>query len=199
MQLGLIANSHANRVQLIDDASEIVDRCLAETRTVSHLLHPPLLDEAGFGSAARWFIEGFAERSGIAVHLDLPPGMRRLPAEIEIALFRALQESLTNVHRHASTPKVDIRLALDPNQIRMEIQDYGQGIPPEVLRHLDTGVGKTGIGLAGMRERVRELGGSLNIHSSHQGTVLTIVLPLANSSDSSPTEASLEQNQIPAA
>ncbi len=178
MQLGLLGTEGTNHRQLIAEASDIVDRCLAETRTVSHLLHPPLLDEAGFGSAARWFVEGFAERSGIAVNLDLPTGMRRLPAEIEIALFRALQEALTNVHRHASTAKVDIRLTLHPKQIRMEIQDYGQGIPPDVLRQFDTGVGKTGIGLAGMRERVRELGGSLAIQSDPQGTLLTIALPL---------------------
>ncbi len=199
MQLGLLANSDANRPQLLSDASDILDRCLAETRTVSHLLHPPLLDEAGFGSAARWFIEGFAGRSGIEVNLDLPAALRRMPAEVEIALFRALQEALTNVHRHASTPKVDIRLMLEPNQIRMEIQDYGQGIPPEVLRHFDTGVGKTGIGLAGMRERVRELGGSLTIRSGHDGTLLAIVLPVAANSEAGPTETQLEQNQISAA
>jgi len=199
MQLGLLASPGANREQLISDASDIVDRCLAETRTVSHLLHPPLLDEAGLGSAARWFIEGFAERSGIPVNLDITPGLRRMPAEIEIALFRALQEALTNVHRHASTPKVDIHLTLDPSQIRMQIQDYGQGIPPETLRHLETGVGKTGIGLAGMRERVRELGGSLTIHSNNQGTLLTIALPLPANSESGPTEASIDQNQVPAA
>ena len=158
-----------------------------------------MLDEAGLGSAARWFIEGFAERSGIPVNLDIPPGLRRMPAEIEIALFRALQEALTNVHRHASTPKVDIRLALDPNQIRMEIQDYGQGIPAEILRHLDTGVGKTGIGLAGMRERVRELGGSFTIGSSNQGTLLTVVLPLPANSESGATKPSIDQNQVPAA
>ena len=198
MQLGLLTTASDDREQLISEASEIVDRCLAETRTVSHLLHPPLLDEAGFGSAARWFVEGFAERSGIAVNLDLPPTLRRLPAEVEIALFRALQEALTNVHRHASTPKVDIRLALLPNQIRLEIQDYGQGIPPDVLRHLGDSAGKTGIGLAGMRERVRELGGSLKIHSDPQGTQLTIVLPLANTAQSAPLQAA-ESQQIPAA
>jgi len=198
MQLGLLSTPNTNHDQLIVEASDIVDRCLAETRTVSHLLHPPLLDEAGFGSAARWFVEGFAERSGIVVNLDLPPTLRRLPGEIEIALFRALQEALTNVHRHTSTTKVDIRLGFLPNQIRLEIQDYGQGIPPDLLRHLGETVGKTGIGLAGMRERVRELGGSLNIHSDSQGTRLTIVLPLANSAQSAPIEEP-EPKQIPAA
>ena len=198
MQLGLLANPDAKREQLIAEASEIVDRCLVETRTVSHLLHPPLLDEAGFGSAARWFVEGFAERSGIAVNLDLPPKFRRLPGEIEIALFRALQEALTNVHRHASTTKVDIRLTEDPDQIRMEIQDYGHGMPPEVLRHLGESVGKTGIGLAGMRERVRELGGAFNIRSDSHGTLLTIVLPLPATSITAPVEEA-EPNKITAA
>ena len=198
MQLGLIDSPGSNRDQLIAEASEIVDRCIAETRTVSHLLHPPLLDEAGFGSAARWFVEGFAERSGITVNLDIPSRLRRLPAEIEIALFRALQEALTNVHRHASTTKVDIRLTEDVGQVSMEIQDYGHGMPPELLRHLGESVGKTGIGLAGMRERVRELGGYFNIRSDSHGTLLAIALPLPNSSVSTPEEEA-ENNKIPAA
>ena len=181
MQLSLMSMSAGDPSVLIKEATEIVDRCLTETRTVSHLLHPPLLDEAGFGSAARWFVEGFAERSGIAVDLQLPPDLGRLHSDVEIALFRALQEALTNVHRHSGSPKADIRVSLNPRNVRLEIQDYGQGMSPETLRQLIEGVGKTGVGVAGMRERVRELGGHMTIRSDAGGTLLTVVLPLGES------------------
>jgi PAS domain S-box-containing protein len=196
MQLGLISMSDGDQAALISDASEIVDRCLTETRTVSHLLHPPLLDEAGFGSAARWFVEGFAQRSGVAVDLSLPPDLGRLSSDIEIALFRALQEALTNVHRHSASPKADIRLTLARNQVRLEVQDYGNGMSPDTLRQLHEGAGKTGVGVAGMRERVRELDGYMTIHSDPHGTLLTVVLPLAHSGELS--EESERRSKIPA-
>jgi PAS domain S-box-containing protein len=196
MQLGLISMSDGDQAALISDASEIVDRCLTETRTVSHLLHPPLLDEAGFGSAARWFVEGFAQRSGVAVDLSLPPDLGRLSSDIEIALFRALQEALTNVHRHSASPKADIRLTLVRNQVRLEVQDYGNGMSPDTLRQLHEGAGKTGVGVAGMRERVRELDGYMTIHSDPHGTLLTVVLPLAHSGELS--EESERRSKIPA-
>lgn len=180
MQLSLLASSNSGQRTLLAEATQIVDRCLTETRTISHLLHPPLLDEAGFGSAARWFVEGFAERSGIEVNLSLPQGLGRLHSDVEITLFRALQEALTNVHRHSASPKADIRLTLEPGQVRLEIQDYGQGMPPEVLRQLNEGAGRTGVGVAGMRERVRELGGYMTIESNPHGTLLKVVLPLAD-------------------
>jgi PAS domain S-box-containing protein len=196
MQLGLISMSDGDQAALISDASEIVDRCLTETRTVSHLLHPPLLDEAGFGSAARWFVEGFAQRSGVAVDLSLPPDLGRLSSDIEIALFRALQEALTNVHRHSASPKADIRLTLERNQVRLEVQDYGNGMSPDTLRQLHEGAGKTGVGVAGMRERVRELDGYMTIHSDPHGTLLAVVLPLAHSGELS--EESERRSKIPA-
>lgn len=196
MQLGLMSMSNGDQARLISEAAEIVDRCITETRTVSHLLHPPLLDEAGFGSAARWFVEGFAERSGVAVDLSLPPDLGRLSSEVEIALFRGLQEALTNVHRHSASAKADIRVALERNQVRLQVQDYGNGMAPETLRQLHEGAGKTGIGVAGMRERVRELGGYMTIHSDSHGTLLTVVLPLAHSSELS--ESSEHRSKIPA-
>jgi PAS domain S-box-containing protein len=197
MQLDLISMSKGDQSALIAEASDIVDHCIRETRTVSHLLHPPLLDEAGFGSAARWFVEGFAGRSSIAVDLSLPPDLGRLNNDAEIALFRALQEALTNVHRHSGSPKADIRVTLEQNQVRLEIQDYGQGMPPETLRQLNEGAGKTGVGVAGMRERVRELGGHMTIQSDPHGTLLTVVLPLAHPSELSP-ESAERRNKIPA-
>jgi PAS domain S-box-containing protein len=198
MQLGLMSMSNGDRSDLISEASDIVDRCITETRTVSHLLHPPLLDEAGFGSAARWFVEGFAERSGITVDLSLPPDFGRLNSDIEITLFRALQEALTNVHRHSASSKADIRLVVEQRQVRLEIRDYGQGMPPETLRQLNEGAGKTGVGVAGMRERVRELGGYMTMHSDPRGTLLTVILPLTHASEMSQKHPEYQKN-IPAA
>lgn len=123
-----------DKAELLAECMQLLDQCIAETRTVSYLLHPPLLDEAGFASAACWYVDGFAQRSGIEVNLDLPPDFGRLPQRIEMALFRVLQESLTNVHRHANTSAVDIHLERKINGVAMEVRDYGQGVPPEKLQ-----------------------------------------------------------------
>ncbi len=164
--------------ELVSECAGTVDQCLTETRTLSHLLHPPLLDEAGFASAARWYVEGLAQRSGLEVNLELPPTLGRLDREIETALFRALQEALTNVHRHSGGSKVDVRLQLDAEQARMEIKDNGKGIPEQrVRRFTKHGVG-SGVGLAGMRERVREVGGSLVLLSGSSGTSVIITIPI---------------------
>ena len=101
---------------------------MTETRTISHLLHPPLLDETGFASAARWYVEGFAKRSGIPTSLDMPEDLGRLPSSLELALFRVLQESLTNVHRHSKSRKADVSLRLDRGQVVLRGRDYGKGI-----------------------------------------------------------------------
>lgn len=198
MQLGLLATSNSEQNTLIAETTEIIDHCITETRTVSHLLHPPLLDEAGFGSAARWFVEGFAGRSGIEVNLTLPENLARLHSDLEITLFRSLQEALTNVHRHSASPKADIRVAVDPAHILLEIQDYGHGMTPDTLRQLNEGAGKTGVGIAGMRERVRELGGYMTIKSDPGGTLLTVVLPLPESSNTSIDDPQAK-NKLPAA
>jgi PAS domain S-box-containing protein len=162
----------------VSDCSEIVEKCLTETRTISHLLHPPMLDEAGFGSAARWYVEGFGRRSGIGVNLDLPQELKRLHPDMEIALFRALQESLTNVHKHANSSLVDIRLTQDAKQVRLEIQDDGRGIPKERLKRLLVGSAEVGVGIAGMRERFRELGGSVELRSGKKGTTVIVTAPM---------------------
>jgi PAS domain S-box-containing protein len=159
------------------ECSEIVDKCLTETRTISYLLHPPMLDESGFGSAARWYVDGFAERSGIKVNLSLPPQLDRLHRDLEIALFRAMQEALTNVHRHSGGSSVDISLSLDAKQVRLEVKDDGRGIPQEHLTRLIEGAAEAGVGIAGMRERVRELGGSLDIQSDRTGTKVVVRIP----------------------
>jgi signal transduction histidine kinase len=153
INLNLLSSADGNKEKLTSECFEIVEKCLIETRTISHLLHPPLLDEAGFGSAARWYVDGFAQRSGIKANIDLPPKLDRLHNDVEIALFRALQEALTNVHRHSGASGVDICVRVDTEQVYLEISDNGRGIPKKCLTHFTDGDGQAGVGIAGMRER----------------------------------------------
>jgi signal transduction histidine kinase len=155
---------------VLKDCLKMLDDSISETRTISHLLHPPLLDEAGLNSASRWFVEGFGKRSGVEVKLEIFDGAVRLPESTELVLFRVLQESLTNVHRHAQTTRADVSLRIEGNQVVLRVRDYGRGMPPDVVHSLqETGSGG-GVGLAGMTERVREIGGKLEIRSSSAGT-----------------------------
>lgn len=168
------------------DARALVDRSISDTRTLSHLLHPPLLDEAGFLSAAKWYVDGFGQRSGIATKLDLPSQVHRLPRRTETALFRILQEALTNVHRHSGSRAVNVCVALDDTTVILKVQDFGTGVPREVLdRFWKTG--SVGVGLAGIRERLKELGGSLEISANSDGTTLTAKVPLTTS-ETKPTD-----------
>ena len=178
MNLDVFRTSKNDQAKLASDCAEIVDKCLNETRTISHLLHPPLLDEAGFDSAARWYVDGFSQRSGIKVNLNLPQKLSRMHRDVEVALFRAVQECLTNVHRHSGSSAVDVRLSLSAKQIRLEIKDDGRGIPQERLRSLNQGAADAGVGLAGMRERIRELGGSLEIRSERAGVTVIVRIPI---------------------
>lgn len=165
--------------QLFEQCSQIVDQCIAETRTMSYLLHPPLLDENGLISAVRWYVEGFAARSEIEVQMTVPPSIPRLLKEIETTLFRILQESLTNVHRHSQSKKVNIEIFYDAHIVSLRVRDYGKGIPLERIRSFrDRGAGM-GVGLGGMRERVREVGGVLRIEPGDpSGTVIVVEIPL---------------------
>lgn len=164
--------------ELLSQVSKSVDICSSETRTISYLLHPPLLDEMGFQSAARWYAEGFSERSGIQVQLELAEGTPRLPRAIELPLFRVLQACLSNVHRHAKSAKVSVTFKMNDAKAWLEVRDYGKGIDPESLKRFQsTGVG-SGIGLAGMQERMHELGGKLEVKSGGDGTLVRAVVPL---------------------
>jgi signal transduction histidine kinase len=160
------------------EAMDLLDQSIAETRTISHLLHPPLLDEAGFSSAAKWYLEGFAQRSGIQVKIDLPENLGRLPKAIELGLFRVLQESLTNIHRHSGSPRAEVSLKVFPEKVVLELSDFGKGIPPRLLESFQTKGISFGVGLAGMRERVRELGGHLEVQARSPGTFVSVALPL---------------------
>jgi signal transduction histidine kinase len=176
MNLDMFSSSQpADR--LLSEAIQLLDQSIAETRTISHLLHPPLLDEAGFSSAAKWYLEGFAQRSGIEVNMHLPNGVVRLPRSIELGLFRVLQESLTNIHRHSGSLRAEIALKVFPNKVTLEVRDFGKGVAPELLESFRTKGTNLGVGLAGMQERVRELGGQLNVHSEH-GTLISVNIPL---------------------
>ena len=148
-------------------------------RTLSYLLHPPFLDEAGLVSAVRWYAEGFAGRSGVKVDLDLPAAFRRLPQDVETALFRVVQEALINIHRHAASPSALIRLRNGTSGLTLEIEDHGRGMPPELMAQLPSGGGALGVGVAGMRERLQQLGGTLEIESGERGTVVRARVPVA--------------------
>jgi len=175
---------------VLSEIAGLADQALQEIRTTSYLLHPPLLDEAGFNSAAQWFVDGFGKRSGIEVRLDLATKHERMPISIETALFRVLQESLTNVHRHSGALEVSIRFQYQAETVMLEIRDCGRGIPMETLTRLRESNSETGVGLAGMRERLNELNGKLEIESDCHGTSLRAIVPLPVAVPSVPHEDS---------
>jgi len=176
----MLINSPGERSQpLLAECSDILEKAITETRTLSHLLHPPLLDEAGFASAASWFVAGFSQRSGIPVSLELPDDIPRLSEAVEIALFRVLQESLTNVHRHSQAQSAEIKVETDAEQISIEVCDHGKGMPKHILEQITGDDTKLGVGLAGMRERIHELGGTFEVTSEGRGTVVCATVPLS--------------------
>lgn len=180
INLDLLSSEAPAHKDILSATLKSVEQCVSETRTLSFLLHPPLLDELGFSSAARWYTDEFAKRSGIKVALELPDeGIERLPEIVRIALFRILQESLTNVHRHAATPSVEVRLKIN-HQAALTVRDFGQGMPAELLQGSETNGNHFGVGLSGMRERVNDLGGAFEIQSSGKGTLIIVSIPLAS-------------------
>ena len=163
---------------VVRDCLNLLDASIAETRTISHLLHPPLLDEAGLNSAVRWFVEGFAQRSGLTVNLNIQESSDRLSEGIELVLFRVLQESLTNVHRHSGAKQADVNLGTAGNNVVLSITDDGHGLPDGLLETLHEDGTGGGVGLAGMTERVREIGGRLEVQSSRAGTEIIARVPI---------------------
>jgi signal transduction histidine kinase len=183
MNLSTIGGDIARLVKTtsaVTDSAALVADMTTDIRTISYLLHPPLLDDAGLSSALRWYIEGFAERSGIKVDFNVPEDFERLPRDLETAIFRLVQECLTNIHRHSKSPVARIRVANSGGDVRVEVEDEGKGIAPEKqVEIMSTGL--PGVGVRGMRERLRQLGGSLEIKSAGagQGTVVVAHLPVA--------------------
>jgi signal transduction histidine kinase len=166
---------------LLAECVTILDKSIAETRTISQLLHPPMLDDVGFASAARWYVDGFSERSGIRVDLTLPENLGRLPAAVELTLFRVLQESLTNVRWHARSPNAEVTVRLLADSVEMKVKDYGKGMSKGVLERFESDSGDLGLGMSGMRERIRELGGRLEVESDSSGTLIVATLPASGS------------------
>ena len=158
----------------MEEAAEMAKGCAGEIRTISHLLHPPLLEELGLASAAHWYVEGFAARSGIQVDVEIPKHLDRLGTDVELVLFRILQEALTNIHRHSGSKTASIRIGADGEQAWLDVQDQGKGCGEGASGEL-----RPGIGITGMRERVKDLSGTLEITSDHTGTRVRAVLPLA--------------------
>jgi signal transduction histidine kinase len=163
---------------LVNQSIELNDEMSRQLRTMSYLLHPPLLDEVGLPSALRWYTEGFAERSAIKVDLQVSDGFDRLPQEMEIAIFRVVQECLTNIHRHSGSPTASVRLNRTNDAVDVEISDTGQGIASDRVRG-DRIV--SGVGLMGIEERMRQFGGSVKVTSSENGTLVNAGIPLKNS------------------
>jgi signal transduction histidine kinase len=164
-------------VRAVSENAAMVEQISREIRTISHLLHPPLLDAAGLASALRWYVDGFSERSQIKVDLRIPEEFGRLSGEMEIAIFRMVQECLTNIHRHSGGTLAAIRVHEEDHRVLVEVQDQGKGIPLEKQLELNS-PGRTGVGFRGMRERLRQLGGTLDIRSDGEGTTVTATLPL---------------------
>jgi PAS domain S-box-containing protein len=168
--------------QRLAESIRLTTQVMKETRTLSYLLHPPLLDEAGLRDALHWFVGGFIERSGIKTELEISEELPRLSHDLEIAVFRIIQEGLTNIHRHSGSSTAGIRLQMAPDEILLTITDQGKGLPASPASEQANGKGqargKTGVGLAGMRERVLQLGGRFEIVANNPGTAVKAVFPL---------------------
>jgi signal transduction histidine kinase len=156
------------------DAHKLLNQSLSELRTLSYLLHPPMLDELGLAAAVRWYAQGFQKRSGITVSVDAS-ALSRLPTETETTLFRVVQEGLANVHRHSGSPEARISLVYHPEWVELEIADMGKGMSSPIL---DEANYTLGVGIPGMRVRVQQLGGSLELKSTGHGTTLRVAVPL---------------------
>jgi len=175
-------NLDAESQQALSESLILNKEISAEIRTLSYLLHPPLLDELGLSSAARWYAAGFTKRTGIPIDIDVPKEVKRLSPDAEVAIFRVLQESLTNVHRYANTPRARLRIRTTEDDIKVEIEDYGKGIQATKSKSAQESVERLGVGIQGMTERIRQLGGRLEITSRpRRGTLVTATIPFGDS------------------
>jgi signal transduction histidine kinase len=165
----------ARGARAVSENAQLVEQVSREIRTISHLLHPPLLEIAGLASALRWYVDGFSERSGIKVDMDLPADFERLPNDTELAIFRIVQECLTNIHRHSGSATASISIRPENDRLLLQVRDYGKGIPREKLQELSR-INRSRIGFGGMRERVHQLGGTLDVRSEDTGTTVSATL-----------------------
>jgi PAS domain S-box-containing protein len=180
MKLDLMTSSPATEEQI--ECANLVDECVKEVRTISYLLYPPMLEEMGLKSAIPWYLEGFSKRSGIKTTFEIPDDFERLSRDAELVLFRVLQECLTNVQRHSGSATAEIKVLCSDNRVVLEVADSGKGLPAGMLEHGSHGsqdwMGSLGVGLRGMSERVRQIGGALDISSSDKGTEVRATVPL---------------------
>ncbi len=174
----MLQKSDPKILATLAESRKLADESIREIRTISYLLHPPLLEDSGLASAMRWFIDGFSNRSEIRVKLVLPARMPRLADASELALFRIAQEGLTNVHHHSGSKSAVIQITITSSQVILLIADKGKGLPADIWKREDGIVKTSGVGIASMRERARELGGTLEFDSSRRGTALRAILPL---------------------
>ncbi len=174
--------SHLQR--RLSETAELSNQAITEVRTMSYLLHPPMLDEAGLGLALQWYVEGFVERSHLRVDLQLPSNLERLPREVEVAVFRVLQESLTNIHRHSASASAQIKLDCTPHELVLSVRDFGKGFP--IAPHDGNNgraLSRIGVGIRGMQERLRQLGGNIAIRKADPGTLVEVHFPLNAKTD----------------
>lgn len=200
----VLLRAGGNPAPMLEETRKLIDHAVSSIRTMSYLLHPPLLDEAGFEAAAHWFIDGFAKRSAMTIKTnfshpdslpaeDLKPA--RMPEVVELALFRALQEGLTNAHRHSASPNVEVNFQRLPDRAILEIQDFGRGLPQAVMDRFHRIGAGSGVGLAGIRERMKELGGDFTICSTNAGTTLRSAVPLCVDTGATETAPNLEEKK----
>jgi signal transduction histidine kinase len=181
MNLAILARNsgktgqETKNAELIRESLELVRQISQEIRTTSYLLHPPMLDETGLIGALRWYIDGLVERGGLDIHLDIPDDFQRQSRDVELVIFRVVQEALTNVHRHSGSKTAEIDLRREGDTIHLTVQDQGRGIAPEKLDQIRTK--GAGVGVRGMRERVRQLKGNMHIQSGENGTRISVTLP----------------------
>jgi signal transduction histidine kinase len=164
--------------QQLQDLSAILHDAVSSTRSISHLLHPPLVDELGFVSAARSYLEGFSRRTGVQVQADLPDSNDRLPRDLELTLFRVLQEALTNIQRHSKSSTAEVQFRADARSVSLQVRDHGVGLPAGTIQNFNENGSSVGVGLAGMKERVRERHGRFEIRSDSAGTFISATFPI---------------------
>jgi PAS domain S-box-containing protein len=167
--------------KFLSESMHLTNEALQEIRTLSYLLHPPMLDEVGLASALRWFASGFSKRSQIEIDLEIPESLGRFPRDLEIAAFRIVQETLTNVHRHSGSSTAKINIWRSTNQLRLKVEDQGKGMILPAFGKDDRESAILGVGISGIRERVRQLGGQMQIRSGEWGTAVEVVFPLEES------------------
>jgi signal transduction histidine kinase len=179
----VLAKSNPELRETTTDSMQLIEELSTEIRTLSYLLHPPLLDESGLASALSWYTEGLTARSKIVVDLQVAPEIGRMHPDLETAIFRIVQECLTNIHRHSGSPTAEIHIRRENGDVRVEVADQGKGL--QVAESAGTLKARAGVGLRGMQERVRQLGGTLEIAGGNPGTRVIAVLPFAARSEES--------------